>query len=253
VKVLPRFNCQKTSVINQILNDPGTRARWLDQIVGTVQQYGYDGINLDFEAGLATDRGAYSSFFTELAQRLHAQGKLLSVAVSSKTREVANHPRSTFFDYNALAQNADYVFVMAWGVHWAASAPGSQDDITYWRSVVDYVSTMPNSGRFVMGTQLYGMDWANGGGSANRAATYEYSDVQALASRVGATPRLDAVTDSMTFSYQDSNGSPHEVWYSDASTTRDRLQVARDHGLGFGFWRLGNEDQRLWDDPLLVP
>jgi spore germination protein YaaH len=253
VKVLPRINCQRTTVINQILNDGALRARWLDQIVALVDQNGYDGVNLDFEAGLATDRGAYTSFFAELAQRLHARGKLLSVAVSSKNRDVQNHPRSTFFDYNALAQNVDWVFVMAWGVHWSTSGPGSQDDLTYWRSVVDYVKTMPNSGRFVMGTQLYAMDWKNGGGSANPATSYEYADAQSLIARVGASPRLDAATDSMTFSYQDAGGNAHEVWYSDANTTGDRMQAARSAGLGVGFWRLGNEDQRLWSNPLLAP
>jgi hypothetical protein len=29
------------------------------------------------------------------------------------------------------------------------------------------------------------------------------------------------------------------------------MQLARDHGLGVGFWRLGNEDQSTWSDPLV--
>ena len=78
-----------------------------------------------------------------------------------------NHPRSTFFDYAALSQQADWIFVMAWGIHWRTSAPGAQDDIGWLRQVVSYVATMPQRGRFVLGMQLYGMDWPNGGGAAN--------------------------------------------------------------------------------------
>jgi spore germination protein YaaH len=64
---------------------------------------------------------------------------------------------------------------------------------------------------------------------------------------------LDSTTNSWRFSYVDGDGVSHESWYTDASTQETRMRLARDHGLGFGFWRLGNEDQRLWDSALLRP
>jgi spore germination protein YaaH len=253
VKVLPRFNCQREDVVHNILTNANVRGYWLDQMVATVEQNGYDGVQMDFEKGLAADRGAMTSFVTELAARLHARGRLLSVAVSPKVADVPNHPRSSAFDYIALAQHADWVFVMAWGIHWQTSAPGAVDDLTWFNRVMAYMDTLPDHGRYVVGTQLYGLDWANGGGTSNPAAPYEWSDAQALAARVGATPHRDATTDNWTFSYQDGNGSPHEVWYTDSVTTHTRMQLARDRGFGVGFWRLGNEDQRLWSDPLIQP
>jgi spore germination protein YaaH len=248
VKVLPRFNCQRETVVAQIMNDPALREQWLSALVDNVEQHGYDGLNIDFEKGRAADRDAYSSFVAELASRLHARGKLLSVAVSAKTADVPNHPRSTFFDYAALGRSADWVFVMAWGIHWQTSAPGALDDIRWLRNVVSYIASVPNSGRFVLGTALYGMDWANGGGASNPAVPYEYTDMQALIARLGVTPRRDAVTDNWTFSYRDGTGD-HDVWYLDSSTTAARVQLARDNGLGVGFWRLGNEDQEMWRNP----
>jgi spore germination protein len=139
---------------------------------------------------------------------------------------------------------------MAWGIKWATSGPGSIDDIAWVRQVVDYVTTMPNKSRFVLGMPLYGMDWKNGGGVSNPAAVWEYEDVIALAQRVGATPSYDAATDSMHFSYRDANNAPHEMWYSDAGTRATRIRLAQEKGLGVGFWRLGREDQRVWGGPL---
>ena len=46
---------------------------------------------------------------------------------------------------------------------------------------------------------------------------------------------------------------PHEVWFGDATTVSRRIQVAQVRGLGLGFWRLGREDQRIWDDPQIAP
>src|SRR5687767_13935358 len=105
---------------------------------------------------------------------------------------------------------------------------------------------MPNKSRFVLGMPLYGMDWKNSGGTANPAAVWEYDDVMRIAAQRGVTPAYDAATDSMRFSYTDEQGAPHEMWFSDAITRATRIQLARDNGLGVGFWRLGREDQRVW-------
>jgi spore germination protein YaaH len=252
VRVLPRFNCQRSAVLDSLLTNPTLRQQWLDGIMAQVNAGGYDGATLDFEAGYATDRDAYSLFVADLAARLHAEGKTLALAVSAKTADVPNHPRSTFFDYNALSAQADTLVVMCWGIHWATSAPGAQDDMSWVRQVVGYIATLPRTNKYVLGMQLYAMDWANGGGSANPATSYEYQDAVNLAAQVGATPRYDAASDALTFSYTDASGAHHDVWYTDATTEANRMTLAKNNGLGgIAFWRLGREDQRLWSNPLL--
>lgn len=253
LRVLPRFNCQRATVLNRLLNEPALREQWLTAIVERVEAGGYSGASIDFETGYATDRDAYTSFIAELGRRLHDRGKLLSIAVSAKNRDVQGHPRSSFFDYIALSEHVDTIFVMAWGVHWTTSAPGSPDDMTWLRGVVNYVKTMPNRTRFVIGSPLYGMDWAGDGGADEPATSYEYDAVIALAQSVGATPRLDPVSGSKYFAYTGGDGKRHQVWFADAETISMRLALAREAGLGTGFWRLGNEDQRIWSDPLLGP
>jgi spore germination protein YaaH len=251
VKVLPRFNCQSTSVVHRILTDPALRETWLSGVTDLVARHGYDGANIDFEAVAAADRDAMTSFIAALADRLHAQGKLLSQAVSPKTEDVPNHPRSTAFDYVSLAQHDDYIFVMTWGLHWSTSAPGAQDDIAWVRAVAAYAATMPNHERFVLGTMLYGMDWAGSGGTANPGEGRHYPEVQALAARYGVTPVRDTAVDAWKLAYTDDAGVPHTVWFPDAETIGDRIAIARDNGLGIGFWRLGQEDDRVWSDPRL--
>jgi len=142
---------------------------------------------------------------------------------------------------------------MAWGIHWTTSTPGAQDSLSWLSAVVAYVGTMPLKQKFVLGMQLYGMDWPNGGGPQNRAVPYEYGDVMGLRARQGATSRFDPDEDAYHFSYSDSVGS-HDVWYTDSGTEATRIELARLAGLGgVGFWRLGNEDQRIWANPRLTP
>jgi spore germination protein YaaH len=251
VRVLPRFNCQSGATLHRIFTEPALRNYWLNTVTALIDQYGWDGVNIDFEAGYASDRNAMTSFMAELSDRMHARGKLLSQAVSAKTADVANHPRSTIFDYVELSKYVDYVFVMAWGIHWATSSPGPQDDYDWVRQVGDYVAGMPNKHKFVMGTMLYGFDWPNGGGSSNPATPLHYAEIQQLIASTGATPQYDSTRHSWHLRYRDGSGSTHDVWYSDGPAVGDRVQLARARGLKVGFWRVGQEDERIWTDPRL--
>ncbi len=254
VLVMPRVNCQGTARVHQMLTDPATRAYWLDTMVSLTQTYGYDGISLDLEAGPASDRAALTSFVAELAARLHADGKLLSLAASPKAVDSKTHPRSGIFDYPQISQSADFVIVMAWGLHWSTSAPGAQDEIAWATSVAQYVATMPLHRKFVYGTNLYAMDWADGGGAAHPADTEEYGEIVPRFPSLGAVTQLDPTVDGNHATYTDAGGATHDVWYPDVGTTDRRIQLADDNGFGgVAFWRLGLEDQRVWSDPLIAP
>ena len=92
VKVEARWNCQRTTTLHYMLVDPATRAALETQMVNAAVASNWDGINIDFEAGAAADRGLLTTFITELANALHAQGKTLSMEASAKVKDVPNHP-----------------------------------------------------------------------------------------------------------------------------------------------------------------
>jgi spore germination protein YaaH len=252
IVVMPRLDCQSTTRQHLILTDPNVRAGVIARVGELVRQTGYDGINIDFESGAATDRAALTSFVTELAGVMHGMGKRISIAVSPKASDVTTG-RPGIFDYVALGAAVDTVFVMNWGKHWSTSAPGAIAHLPWATGVADYVATMRDKHKFVLGTDLYGFDWPAGGGAAHPATPLEFADVENLIAAVGATPVFDPVGGAPHFSYTDSQGVGHDVWYTDARTVAQHVRLARARGLGIGFWRLGREDQTVWDDPLLAP
>jgi len=250
IRVLPRFNCQEPAAVHLVLTDAARRAAAVSEIVTLVKSNGYDGINLDLENGVPEDRDALTAFVSQVAGRIHAIGKRVSVEVSPKYQPTTTG-RSGFYDYEGLARSADNVFVMNWGWHWETSLPGATDDLELCTKVADDVASMSNRDRFVLGTHLYGMDWPNGGGPVNHATALEFADVRALIERHGPVPVLDTLSDSWTFTYSDAAGVPHEVWYPTAATIARRIALARDRGLAIGFWRLGREDPAIWTDQQL--
>jgi spore germination protein YaaH len=250
--VMPRFNCQHADTLHHILTNFDAREASLDQVVAIARQHNYEGINLDFEGGYEADGAYFSSYANKLARRLHAIGKKLSLEVSAKY-EGFSTSRNRFYDYARLATIADYVFVMNWGYHWSASAPGSPDPLPQVRAAANYAAGMPNKHRFVLGSPLYGMDWPAGGGPSHPATALHHPEIGQLMARYGGRPRLDPTAYSWHYRYTDASGVPHDVWYNDRTTIAARMQIAKDRGLGFGVWRLGQEDAGVWDVSLMAP
>ena len=253
IRVEARYNCQSTAVLHALLTDPGAEQTLISQMVSQATAAGWDGVNVDFEAGAPADRDAFSSFVTAAAAALHGAGKTLSVDVSAKSKDVKNHPRSTFYDYDALAAQADTLFVMCWGIHWRTSGPGATDDWTWATQVAAYVAARPNRAKYVLGWPMYGFDWPAGGGAANPATPLEWTGIQSLLAQTGASAGYDGAQHAPHFSYTDGSGAPHDVWYADGQSVGERIALAHQTGVGVGLWRLGEEDPAVWANPLIAP
>jgi len=245
IAVMPRVNCQDGPTVHRILTDPVTRAATLARLAGLAHNAHYAGLCVDFENDGAPDREALSAFVAALAQRLHSRGKKLSVVVDGAGAQQAT-PGAGLYDYGALSAAADSVFVLAWGAHWAGSAPGPIAPLSDVEATVAYIAGLPYASRFVLGAPMYGLDWSEGS-AAPPASAYQYSGIAALVRAMGATPVRDPASEELTFSYS-TGGVTHQVWYLDAQAVRAVLAIGRAHGLAVGLWRLGREDQSLWSD-----
>jgi spore germination protein YaaH len=252
IAVMPRFNCQDGEMVHLILTEPALRARTLARLVQLARDPTYQGLNLDLENDGAADRRALSSFVAVLATRLHAMHKKLAVVVDGVSSD--DTTRSTgFYDDRALAAVADTVFVLAWGAHWEGSAPGPIAPLAAASATAAYLASLPNASRFVLGAPMYGLDWAGSGGLAHPATAYEYTGIVALAHAQHAVVRRDRSSAELTFNYTDAAGARHEVWAMDATAVAALLQMAHEHGLATGLWRLGEEDQRVWSSSQIAP
>ena len=98
---------------------------------------------------------------------------------------------------------------------------------------------------------LYGVDWANGGGPSNPGTALQYSEIASLVGSLGITPEWDNSSQSPHFSYVDTGGGRHQVWYVNQHSLEVRSGLASSLGMKLGLWRLGKEDQTIWQLPLL--
>lgn len=250
VAVMPRLNCQNPADEEQILGEPAAGEHMIDQLASLCESNGYAGIQVDFEGAPPAEREPFTSWITALAARLHSIGDKLSTVVTAKYYNVTTG-RAAMYNDAALSVPSDYIFVLDWGLHWTTSTPGGLAELPWFTKVADYTATMPNKSKFVLGMPMYGLDWPNGGGSANPATPLEFNNVTAEQGEFGALSEWEPTAAEPHFSYTDSSGVHHDVWYTDQQSLGVRAQLAESLGLGIGLWHLGSEDQSIWELPQL--
>ncbi len=249
IEVLPRVNCLNVSAEEAILNQPSVRQKTIEQLAEYCRAYGYSGIQIDFENAPPVEREPFTAFITMLAETLHAQGDKLSTVVTAKYWNVPTG-RAAMYNDAALSIPSDYVLVMDWGYHWVTSGPGSIDEYNWFSQVAKYTATMPNLHKFVLAMPLYGVDWPNGGGPSSPGTALQYSEITSLIASLGITPQWDNSSQSPHFSYS-ASGVQHQVWYVNQHSLEVRSGLASSLGMKLGLWRLGKEDQTIWQLPLL--
>ncbi len=248
IAVMPRMNCQNPNDETEILTNTVYRERFIGTLASLCAQDDYQGIQIDFEGAPPSDREPFTTFITELAERLHAQGDKLSTIVTAKTYNIMSG-RAAMYNDAALSVPSDYIFVLDWGLHWTTSAPGALDEMGWFTKVAEYAATMPNKSKFVLGMPLYGIDWAGAGGSANPGTPLEFNEIMALEGQYAITPLWEPLAQDPWFTYTNSEGIAHTVWYTDKQSVQARVELADSLGLGVGLWHLGSEDQSVWELP----
>ena len=225
-----------------MLHDPAAMQRHVTDVVALVLREGYAGIDIDYEDLRATDREAFTTFATRLGEALHAEDKILSIAVFAKTTDAGEDQRNVAQDYAAIGAAADEVRLMAYDYHWAASGPGPVAPITWVRQVLDYAKTQIPASKIVLGVPVAGFDWVDG-----RGEPVTWLQCFGRTRAYGATLQYDRLSQSPSFRYTDTQGRAHEVWFENAESTAAKLEAAKAAGVrGVYLWMIGGEDDRTW-------
>jgi spore germination protein len=228
--------------VGRILHDPALARQEVAAIAALVAQHNYAGIDIDFENLRAGDRHAFTVFVTRLAAALHAEGKILSVAVFAKTANTGSGQGDRAQDYRAIGRAADQLRVMGYGYHWAASAPGPVAPIGWVRAVLGYAKSQVPAHKIILGVPLFGYDWA-----AGRGAAVSWLRAFQLARRYHVRPHYAAASQEPWFAYSDARGQRHVVWFENQASSQAKFGAAQGSGIGGVFlWMFGYAQPGTW-------
>ncbi|NPV92651.1 MAG: hypothetical protein HPY50_17935 [Firmicutes bacterium] len=240
VKVLGLFNNRRGT--DAFLQQPSILSAAVSNVVSTVEAEGLDGVNIDFESLEPGSREGLVRFMAELYPRLQQLGRVVTVSVFPKwSDDEASFEWTYAYDYQGLSGSSDYLVIMAYDQHGAWSGPGPVADPAWVKGAVEYALKRVPADKLLLGIAGYGYDWGDG-----EVRPVPARDALGLAERWEAEVVRDDNSGAPSFVYH-SRGVRHQVWWEDAESVSNKVDLARENGLaGVALWRLGQEEQRLW-------
>lgn len=210
-------------LIKRLFATPESRERHAREILSFVREYGFGGIELDYEA-LRDDQDLWRDYllFIELMSG-YARTEGLSLRVLLEP--------SFPYDSILFPPGPEYV-MMCYNLYGTHSGPGPKADGEFLRKLVQRMLDVPGEKSFALAGG--GFDWSEDG-----VLSLTYERAGQLARQHGIEPLRDENSAAMHFTYRE-DGVDHEVWYADERTLTEWAEVIREMGeYGVNLWRLG--------------
>lgn len=227
------------NLIHELVQDNTARTNLIEQLINTVREKNYTGVDVDFEFILAEDREAFADFVSVLREEMNNAGYSVSAALAPKTS--ANQPGLLYEgkDYRLLGEAANWVLLMTYEWGYTYGPPMAVAPLPNVRQVIEYGLTEIPAEKINMGIPNYGYDWPlpfeRGVTAARTIGNIEAVDI-AIAN--GAEIQYDEMVQSPYFNYT-ANGIVHEVWFEDARSIQAKLALVPEYDLrGVGYWQI---------------
>lgn len=224
-----RINTDGTSIqkdskiITRIIATKESREEHINEMMNVINQYELHGVEIDFEKVREKDWKKLITFYSELYQRLHKEGKTLRIVLEPRTP----------IEKLKLPKGPTYV-MMAYNLYGTHSGPGPKADFAFLTKLTKKMSKLP--GKPIVALATGGFDWAE------NSKTTSITEKQAaeLALKSNSPIKHDSASGSIHFTYLDENNMKHTVWYADSETLSQWITKLKKNGYHkVAIWRLG--------------
>ena len=226
-------------LITNLVNNEEIKATLLENILFTLQEKRFQGVDIDFEYILPDDRIPFADFVADTRDFLSPYGYHVSVALAPKISD--DQPGLLYGgkDYALLGEAADSVLLMTYEWGYTFGPPMAVAPINKVRQVVDYAVTRIDPAKIDLGIPNYGYDWPlpyERGVTAAR--TIGNLEAVQIAIENSVPIQFDETAMSPFFRYE-KDGIPHEVWFEDVRSYREKFSLLPAYGLrGMGYWQI---------------
>lgn len=240
-----QFNPQ---LAHKVLADSKIRTTFINNLVTLATNENWDGIFMDIEKVLPTDRNLFTTFIGELQSALKAKDKVLNVAVHAKYYDDPNDVWAGATDYVAIGKIADQVTIMTYDEHSIGTTEGPIASKGWVNRVMNYATGKIPKGKIIMGIPIYGYEWSSD--KPLLPNSMSVGNAAELARKHSVDILYDESQEVPHFSFTVS-GVRHDVHFENSRSLTAKLDIVKKSQIhGVAIWRLGLEDQAMWTDVL---
>lgn len=255
----PGFNQE---MLHKLLINATARQRTIASLVDECKKYGYRGIQFDFENLGINDKEAFTQFYAETAQALHAAGFQLSVAVVHRPEQYPG-PTKYFkwlyknwragYDLKALAELGDFISVMTYSQHTRRTPPGPNAGIPWMKKNIAYFLSEVPPEKLSLGIPVQSQHWYTDQddekyfvNARSWSRGLSYPEALSLVERFGAKINwLDE--QKVPFTFFENGGVFEYLFLENAQSFQHKLDLVKLNKLrGFSVWVIGQEDPEVW-------
>ena len=222
-----------------LLSDMTAREKLVDGLIEAAQEYGLDGINIDFERMPREASLHFAQFIRELSVEAHRHGLIISVD-NPNTQSY-----NLYYRRDVQGAFADYVINMGYDEHYAGGEAGSVASYPFvYEGIMSALDEVP-ADRLIGGVPFYTRIWTlTGSGTTSKAVGLDAA--AQWVSDNGVKLTWDDDIGQYCGSCTTSDGECR-IWLEDAKSLRCKMQLFKEQDLaGVAVWRLGLSTADGW-------
>jgi spore germination protein len=248
LSLIDRDGSFNTGKLDLLLGDKEFGNRVISGMIDEIRTKGAAGMDIDMEYVHPKYKAEFAEFVTNAASELHKYGLILNIDLAPKTSSSQAGTLYEAHDYAVLGNAADLAFLMSYEWGYQGGEPMPVAPINKVRQVVDYALTEIPADKIFMGMPNYAYDWTlpyvKGETFAEVIGNKTAAD---RASLVGAKIEFDETAQTPFYTYKDSVGREHIVWFEDVRSIKAKLQLIDESGIaGGGVWNFMRDFPQLY-------
>ena len=263
VTIIPLFAIFNHEKIHTLLADEKAQDEMNKAFLRECRENGYDGINLDIEDVMWTDRDGLTALVKKTAEMLHKEHLQVQIDV---VPNAPGHAGDTSFgkwifeewrgayDLKVLGESVDLLCLMTYDQHTHWTTPGPVGGWVWTKENLDYALKVVPKEKLSLGIAVYGYRWYTGDPGVDKlekrpnvTSDYiSYANTLYLRDTYGGKTQWDEEEHTPWF-YITRDQMREWFFYTDKRAFMDRYDLAkRDEIEGVCAWVLGEEDPSIW-------
>ncbi len=232
--------------LQTVLGKATTRRKLIAKLIGKAKNYGFDGINIDFEKVKAKAAKAYLQFLRELTIEAHKE----DLIISSDNYPIREY--NMYYNPSEQGRIVDYVIFMAYDEHYSGSEEaGSIASLLYVQdAIAKAVQRIPKE-RVAVGLPFFTRLWLESTEGDDLKLSSEVMTMAEAENWVwskGAKAKWNKELGQQYAELKVGKNKLYRLWMENERSIKKKLSEVRKQDIaGVGFWSLGSERAITWE------
>ena len=229
---------------HELLETTSKREDIISKLLDIYLDYGFTGINLDFENVYYKDKDLLTQFVRELYPVFKEHGLIVSMDVTTIS---TSENWSMCYDRKRLHKSLDYIILMAYDQHWASSpTAGSVAEYSWVENGLSKVLEEIPSEKLILAVPFYTRLW-----TINEDSISSKSLSMEIANKFIVDNNIELIWLEDTYQYYGGfvkDNVEYKIWLEDEKSLDYKISLVHKYNLaGIASWRKGYETANIWN------